>query len=385
MTGVLSFQVTDRDPSGARRGILEVPHGRVETPAFMPVGTQGSVKSLSSADLETLGVQVLLGNAYHLWVRPGDERIARLGGLHRFMAWNGPILTDSGGFQVMSLAHVRRIDDEGVLFRSHLDGTPLRLTPEESVRIQTRLGSDIMMALDECPRLPADRRTLERAVERTTAWALRSLEARTEGRGALFGIVQGGVDDELRQRSLEELQPLPFEGLALGGLSVGEGSEPMRAAVARWAPRMPADRPRYLMGIGRPEDLVEAVHAGMDMFDSVFPTRNARNGGVFTATGSLLLKRADNADDAGPIDEDCRCETCRTYSLAYLRHLYLSREILVNRLATVHNLHHVLELMRGMREAIRRGTFGVWRRDFWRRRGLSGPPPLEADTGTLGR
>lgn len=375
MSAALRFSVTARDPSGARCGLVETRHGSFETPVFMPVGTQGTVKATSVAELEELGAEIILGNAYHLWVRPGADRIARLGGLHRFMGWKRPILTDSGGFQVMSLAELRDVDEEGVRFRSHLDGSPLHLSPEESVRIQRALGSDVMMVLDECPPLPSPRDVVERAVERTTRWAQRCVAERRESDGALFGIVQGGVELDLRQRSLEALTALPFDGFALGGLSVGEDQAATRRVVGACAPSLPEGRPRYLMGVGRPEDIVEAVWRGIDMFDCVLPTRNARNGSLLTRTGRLSIKRAENAEDARPVDETCSCPTCRHHSRAYLRHLWVSNEILASRLNTLHNLHHVLSLMRELRVAIRLGRLAAYREEFWALRGGTPPPP----------
>ncbi|MEM7247126.1 MAG: tRNA guanosine(34) transglycosylase Tgt [Acidobacteriota bacterium] len=373
MSDALSFDVQARDPSGARAGRVTTRHGSFETPVFMPVGTQGTVKGLSSGDLEDLDAGIILGNAYHLWVRPGDERIERLGGLHRFMSWERSILTDSGGFQAMSLAHLRRLDEDGVRFRSHLDGTEMFMSPEESIRIQRRLGSDIMMVLDECPKLPATTEEIRSAVDRTTRWAERCVKERRESDGALFGIVQGGVDLDERQRSLDALVDLPFEGLALGGLSVGEGADDTWRMIAACAPELPEDRPRYLMGVGRPEDLVEAVFHGIDMFDCVYPTRNARNGTLLTSTGHLNIKRAEFTEDLGPIDESCGCRTCARYSRAYLRHLYLSREPLFNRLNTRHNVHQLLQLMRDLREAIVAGTLASFRDAFWAARGATSP------------
>jgi queuine tRNA-ribosyltransferase len=364
----LRFDVHAVD-GGARAGTVTTRHGSFRTPAFMPVGTQATVKAVTPAELESLGAEIILGNAYHLWVRPGHERIARLGGLHRFMGWSRPILTDSGGFQVMSLAALRDVRDEGVHFRSHLDGAALFLSPEECIRIQRALGSDIMMALDECPTLPAPREVVEAAVERTTRWAERCLGEWRADDAALFGIVQGGTDLELRERSLRAITALPFSGYALGGLSVGEDTASMLRAVEACAPELPEAAPRYLMGVGRPEDLVEAVWRGMDMFDCVLPTRNARNGGLLTKTGSLSIKRAEFADDPRPIEEGCGCETCRHFSRAYLRHLYMAGEILSSRLNTVHNLQHVLDLMRGMREAISAGRLASFRDEFWAGRG----------------
>jgi len=361
----LSFEVEANDPSGARAGTVTTRHGSFRTPVFMPVGTLGTVKGVSTEDLETLGAEIILGNAYHLWVRPGDERIERLGGLHRFMNWPHPILTDSGGFQVMSLAHLRKIDEEGVRFRSHLDGAALFLSPEVAIRIQRHLGSDIMMVLDECPKLPASKKQLVDAVDRTTRWAERCLTERKESDGALFGIVQGGADLDERMRSLEALSALPFQGLALGGLSVGEEQATTWRTIGDVAPHMPKDKPRYLMGVGRPEDLVEAVFRGVDMFDCVLPTRNARNGTLFVPGGQINIKGARFAEDTAPLDETCDCYTCQRHSRAYLRHLYLANELLVHRLHAIHNLRFLARLMEGMREAIREGRLADFRGEFW--------------------
>jgi queuine tRNA-ribosyltransferase len=373
VTEPLAFAITARDPSGARAGVVTTRHGTFETPAFMPVGTQATVKAVTPAELLGLGAEIVLGNAYHLWVRPGADRIARLGGLHAFMGWTRSILTDSGGFQVMSLAELRDVTDEGVRFRSHLDGAPLLLTPEGSIRVQRALGADIMMVLDECPALPASREAITGAVARTTHWAERCVRERRPEDGALFGIVQGGAEPDLRERSLREITALPFDGFALGGLSVGEDAARTRAVASLCAPLLPEDRPRYLMGVGRPEDLVEHVWRGIDMFDCVLPTRNARNGALLTPEGSLNVKRAEFADDPRPVDESCACETCRVHSRAYLRHLFLSNEILGSRLNTVHNLHHVLQLMRDLRAAIRAGGLADFRAAFWARRGADPP------------
>ena len=373
----LSFEVEAVDPGGARAGLVTTRHGSFRTPVFMPVGTLGTVKGLSTDDLETIGAEIILGNAYHLWVRPGDERIARLGGLHRFMGWPHPILTDSGGFQVMSLAHLRKLDEEGVHFRSHLDGDALFLSPEVAIRIQRHLGSDIMMVLDECPKLPATPKVLREAVDRTTRWAERCLAERRESDGALFGIVQGGTDLDERARSLESLSAMPFHGLALGGLSVGEDQRATWRVVGEVAPEMPADKPRYLMGVGRPEDLVEAVWRGIDMFDCVLPTRNARNGTLFVPGGQVNIKGARFAEDTGPLDETCDCRACTQHSRAYLRHLYLANELLVHRLHAIHNLRFLARLMEGMREAIRAGRLADFRAEFWALAGKEPPEPGE--------
>jgi queuine tRNA-ribosyltransferase len=359
----VSFEVRARD-GRARLGRLETAHGPVDTPAFMPVGTQGTVKAMTPEELEALGAQCILGNTYHLWLRPGAEVIARLGGLHRFIGWSRAILTDSGGFQVYSLADLREVDDGGVTFRSHIDGSLQRLTPEIAVAAQEALGADIAMAFDQCVRLPAAREELERAVARTTAWAERSLAAHRRKDQALFGIVQGGTERDLRERHIEELTRLPFHGFALGGLSVGESATEMYEAVAHAAPRLPEGRPRYLMGVGLPEDLVVCAGLGIDLFDCVIPTRNARNGQLFTSTGRLVIKNAIYREDERPLDPGCACPTCRRYSRAYLRHLYVSREILAMRLLTAHNLHFYLALMRRVREAIAAGTYARFRAEF---------------------
>jgi len=336
----------------ARRGRLTTPHGVVDTPAFMPVGTRGSVKGLAAREVRETGARMILANTYHLALRPGAERVARLGGLHRFTGWDGPILTDSGGYQVLSLADIRSLDDDGVTFRSHLDGSLLRLTPEEAVRLQEAFGADVAMALDECPPADAPRADAVRAVRRTTEWARRCLAARTRPDQALFGIVQGGVDPELRRAHVEALAAMPFDGLALGGLAVGEGSAAMHATVAAIAPLLPAERPRYLMGVGTPEDIRLAVASGIDLFDCVLPTRNARNAQAFVPGGRLNLRGARFADDAGPLEEGCPCAACRTYSRAYLRHLFSVKEMLGPILLTQHNLTFYARWMERLRAEI---------------------------------
>jgi len=355
----LTFELVATD-GAARRGRMTTPHGVVETPAFMPVGTQGAVKAVTTDELRACGAQIVLGNTYHLSLRPGHELIRELGGLHRFMNWDGPILTDSGGFQVFSMKGLRSLDEDGVTFRSHIDGSLQRLTPESSMGIQAALGSDVAMVLDECPSLPAPPGALEAAAARTTRWARRSRDA-YRGAGAPFGIVQGGTDEALRERSAREIVELDFPGYAIGGVSVGESPESI-AGVARFtAALLPEGRPRYLMGVGRPEDLVEAVASGVDLFDCVMPTRNARNGTLFTSEGKLNIKREAYRADPRPLDPACGCETCRHYSRAYLRHLYVSNEILASRLNTIHNLAFYLGLMSAMCEAISLGTFGTFR------------------------
>jgi queuine tRNA-ribosyltransferase len=359
----VSFRVIAR-AGRARAGVLETAHGPVETPVFMPVGTQASVKALSPDDLERLGVRILLGNTYHLALRPGAERIAALGGLHRFMGYAGAILTDSGGFQVFSfgLRGSRKIDDDGVTFQSHVDGSPQRLTPERAMAIQAALGSDVAMAFDECPPSDAPRAVIEEAMERTTRWARRCLAPAaptltpTE-KQLRFGIVQGGVHLDLRRRHLTEIGAMGFDGLALGGLGVGEAPEVMYEVIAAVAAEMPDDRPRYLMGVGTPADIWTGIGAGLDMFDCVMPTRNARNGQLFVRAGKLNIANAQYRDDPRPVEEGCSCECCRTASRAYLAHLFHAREILYARLATIHNLRHYLDLARRARAAIAAGAF----------------------------
>jgi queuine tRNA-ribosyltransferase len=348
----------------ARRGRLRTPRGSIETPAFMPVGTAGSIKAVTPEEVREAGADIVLANTYHLFLRPGHERIQRLGGLHRFMHWERPILTDSGGFQVFSMSGLTHIDDDGVRFRSYLDGSEKTLTPEISMEVQTALGSDIAMVFDECPPLPADREHLERAVHRTSAWARRCQEA-YRGPGVLFGIVQGGDNRELREESAADLRTLDFPGYAIGGVSVGESPESMIEITRFTADLLPEDRPRYLMGVGRPEDLVRAVGEGIDMFDCVMPTRNARNGTLFTSFGRVNIKRSEYQEDDRPLDPDCRCPVCRSYSRAYLRHLFVSGEMLSGRLNTIHNLYHYQWLMRALREAIENGRYAEFRSSYF--------------------
>ena len=360
--GAFEFEVRGRD-GRARIGRLRTAHGEVQTPAFMPVGTCAAVKAVNTPELRECGAEIILGNTYHLYLRPGHEIVRELGGLHSFMNWPGPILTDSGGFQVFSLARLNRVDEEGVHFQSHLDGSAHLLTPELSMQVQAALGSDVAMVLDVCPALPATREEVQQAVERTTRWARRCREA-WNGEGVPFGIVQGGTFPELRERSAEELCEIGFPGYAIGGVSVGESPESMVATVRATAVLLPEDRPRYLMGVGRPRDLLDAVAAGVDMFDCVMPTRNARNGTLFTSQGRVNIKRAGYRTDERPLDPNCPCEACRCHSRAYLRHLFLCGEILGARLNTLHNLTYYLGLMRRMREAIAAGQFERFRSDF---------------------
>jgi queuine tRNA-ribosyltransferase len=356
----------------ARRGTIHTRRGAIETPAFMPVGTQGTVKGMMPEQLKEIGSQIILGNTYHLYLRPGHERMARFGGLHKFMNWDRPILTDSGGFQVFSLGALRKIDEEGVRFQSHLDGSKHILTPELSIAIQEALGSDIMMVFDECIPHPSTREYISDSTARSTRWAARCKAARTDESAALFGIVQGGMEEDLRQKSVEGLLEIGFDGYALGGLSVGEPAEVMYQVMDWSLPLLPKDHPRYVMGVGTPENLVEAVSRGADMFDCVMPTRNARNGVLFTSFGKVSIKQARFVEDEMPIDPECSCYVCRNYSRAYLRHLYQSNEILSSVLNTTHNLYYYLHLMKRMRDAISEGTFKTFREDFYRKRMSTG-------------
>ncbi len=347
----------------ARAGTYHTPHGPIPTPVFAPVGTQATVKAMRPDELAALGASLVLANTYHLYLRPGDERVRDLGGLHRFMGWDRPILTDSGGFQVFSLSDSRVVDDDGVTFKSHLDGSTLRLTPEKSIAIQENLGADIIMAFDECPP-PKDRATVEAAVARTHAWAARCREAHRRTDQALFGIVQGGVFRDLREASAAYLTSLDFPGYAIGGLAVGESKAEMYAALDWLDPVLPADRPRYLMGVGTPEDLINSVLRGIDLFDCVLPTRIARNGAALVPGGRLNLRNARFADDPAPVLAGCDCYTCSRFSRAYLRHLVKANEILGHILLTTHNLHHLLSLMRQLRAAILSGNVHLVAREL---------------------
>ncbi len=364
MSDVFELEATD---GGARAGRLRLDRGEIRTPAFMPVGTLGTVKALSPDEVEEAGVEIVLGNAYHLYLRPGLDVIRAVGGLHRFMDWEGPILTDSGGFQVFSLARINEVDDDGVTFRSHIDGSRHRLTPERSVEIQSVLGSDIMMALDECPPGEADRPAARRAVERTLRWLRRARDrhARMDDPGLLFPIFQGASHPDLRMESLERTLELgPWPGVAVGGLSVGEPPEVTREILSRCREALPPALPRYLMGVGYPEDLLEAVARGMDMFDCVAPTRNGRNGTAFTSLGRVNVKVARFAEDTRPLDPACGCPCCRRFSRAYLRHLFICDELLGLRLLSLHNVHFLVGLTRRAREAIVAGRFRRWA-DEW--------------------
>ena len=371
----IRFELIARDPeTDARAGLLHTPHGIVETPVFMPVGTQGTVKTLTQQDLEELDVPVILANAYHLYLRPGHELIGRAGGLHTFMNWSRPILTDSGGYQVFSLSQLNNVEEEGVRFQSHLDGSKHLFTPEKVIEIECALGADIIMPLDECTSYPCSREAARRSMELTLKWTRRCLEhlgeiapaSANSGKPALFGIVQGGVFGELRLDCARQLTDLDLPGYAVGGLAVGEPRASMFDVINATLPALPVEKPRYLMGVGLPRDLIEAVGAGLDMFDCVIPTRNARNGMVFTRRGRVRLRNLVLAEDHTPLDEECPCKTCANYTRAYLRHLFQSNEILGLHLATYHNVYFFLQLMREMRQAIVEGRYTVWRSQFLR-------------------
>ncbi|MBY0315150.1 MAG: tRNA guanosine(34) transglycosylase Tgt [Bdellovibrionales bacterium] len=356
--GTFEIQKTEGQ---ARAATLQTAHGEIRTPVFMAVGTRATVKAVSTDELVNNGCQVVLGNTYHLHLRPGEDVIEKMGGLHKFMNWHGPILTDSGGFQVFSLANLRKITEEGVEFRSHIDGSKYFISPEKSIQIQMALGSDIIMAFDECPPWPATEEQLNKAMDITLRWLHRSKAAMTRKESLLFGIAQGGLNEELRIKSIEQITSVDLPGYALGGFSVGEPIDQMHVLVKKVAPYMPAHKPRYLMGVGTPVDLLLAVDSGIDMFDCVLPTRVARNGTLFTSQGKISIKRTEYKEDPSPLDPDCSCETCQNYSKAYLRHLFLSGEILGSRLNTIHNLHFYFELMRKAREAILEGTWSTFR------------------------
>jgi queuine tRNA-ribosyltransferase len=362
--------------TNARLGTIKTQHGEVHTPAFIPVGTQATVKALTPEDLEALGAEIVLCNTYHLYLRPGHELIKSLGGLHRFMHWDHSLLTDSGGFQVYSIAANQKVSEQGISFQSHLDGSRHLLTPELCMDVQTALGVDIMMCLDECVPYPASREYCRSSLELTTRWAERCRERQRGSKQALFGIVQGGMFRDLREKAASDLIAMDFDGYALGGLSVGESTELMREMVGHTAPLLPAHKPRYLMGVGTPGDMVEAVSCGMDLFDCVLPTRNARNGMLFTGSGRIVIKNARHRTEEMPVDPDCGCYTCRHYSRAYLHHLFSAREILSYRLNTIHNLFFYLTLMAAMRKALAEGTFAEFRRGFHagRRNGDDDPP-----------
>ncbi|WP_193190985.1 tRNA guanosine(34) transglycosylase Tgt [Microbulbifer taiwanensis] len=369
----MQFELDTTDGK-ARRGRLRFPRGVVETPAFMPVGTYGTIKGMLPRDVEAIGAQIILGNTFHLMLRPGTEVVKAHGDLHDLMQWSGPILTDSGGFQVFSLGKMRKITEEGVSFQSPVDGSPVFMDPEESMRVQRDLGSDIVMIFDECTPYPATPDEARKSMELSLRWAGRSKQAHGDSPSALFGIVQGGMYPELRDISLRGLTEIGFDGYAIGGLSVGEPKEEMIAVLDHLAHRMPADRPRYLMGVGKPEDIVEAVRRGVDMFDCVMPTRNARNGHLFTAGGVVKIRNAKHRHDTGPLEEGCDCYTCEHFSRAYLHHLDRCGEILGSQLNTIHNLRHYQRLMQGLRDAIAAGELEIFVAEFYRRLGREVPP-----------
>ena len=376
MTQRISFSL-DATDGKARTGVISTPRGDIRTPAFMPVGTAGTVKAMMPESVRATGADILLGNTYHLMLRPTAERIDRLGGLHKFMNWDRPILTDSGGFQVMSLAGLRKLNEEGVTFASHVDGSKHVITPERSMEIQKLLGSDIVMCFDECPALPASDEEVAKSMRMSMRWAQRSRDAFGDRPGhALFGIMQGGVTPELREESAKALIDIGFDGYAIGGLAVGEGQEAM-FGVLEYAPDyLPKDKPRYLMGVGKPDDIVGAVKRGVDMMDCVLPSRSGRNGQVFTRRGAINMKNARHADDPRPLDEHCTCPACSQYSRAYLHHVYRSHEMISGMLLTWHNLHYFQDIMQGMRDAIAAGTFAQWEAQFHAMRAEGDIAPL---------
>ena len=376
MTVPFSFDLQSTDGS-ARTGVMRTQRGDIRTPAFMPVGTAATVKAMMPESVRATGADILLGNTYHLMLRPTAERIARLGGLHKFMNWDRPILTDSGGFQVMSLAGMRKLTEEGVVFQSHYDGSKHNLTPERSMEIQALLGSDIVMCFDECPALPADRTRLEDSMQMSMRWAKRSRAAFGDRPGhALFGIQQGGLDEDLRKQSADALQDIGFEGYAVGGLAVGEGQEAMFGCLDFAPDQLPTQKPRYLMGVGKPDDIVGAVKRGIDMMDCVLPSRSGRTGQIFTRTGVLNIKNARHADDPRPLDEGCRCPACSNYSRAYLHHVFRSQEMISGMLLTWHNLTYFQDIMAGMRDAIATQSFAAWEADFHAGRAQGDIDPL---------
>ncbi len=376
MTDRFSFQLNATDGK-ARTGAISTPRGAIRTPAFMPVGTAATVKAMLPESVAATGADILLGNTYHLMLRPTAERIARLGGLHKFMNWDKPILTDSGGFQVMSLAGLRKLTEKGVTFKSHIDGSSHHLTPERSMEIQALLGSDIVMCFDECPALPADRDRIKSSMDLSMRWAQRSRDAFGDRPGhALFGIQQGGLEQDLREESAQALRAIEFDGYAVGGLAVGEGQEAMFGVLDFAPDQLPEDKPRYLMGVGKPDDIVGAVKRGIDMMDCVLPSRSGRTGQVFTRHGVVNIKNARHADDPRPLDEACTCPACANYSRAYLHHVFRSQEMISGMLLTWHNLHYFQEIMAGMRDAISAGTFAAWEADFHSTRAQGDIDPL---------
>ncbi|WP_171207583.1 MULTISPECIES: tRNA guanosine(34) transglycosylase Tgt [unclassified Ruegeria] len=376
MTNRFSFELKATDGK-ARTGVIQTPRGEVRTPAFMPVGTAATVKAMLPESVRATGADILLGNTYHLMLRPTAERIDRLGGLHKFMNWDRPILTDSGGFQVMSLAGLRKLTEKGVTFKSHIDGSKHELTPERSMEIQRLLGSDIVMCFDECPALPADRDRLTESMRLSMRWAQRSRDAFGDRPGhALFGIMQGGLEQDLREESAEALTSIGFDGYAVGGLAVGEGQAAMFDCLDYAPDFLPKDKPRYLMGVGKPDDIVGAVARGIDMMDCVLPSRSGRTGQVFTRRGVVNIKNARHADDPRPLDEDCTCPACTSYSRAYLHHVFRSNEMIAGMLLTWHNLHYFQEIMQDMRDAVSAGTFEAWQAQFHAQRAQGDIEPL---------
>ncbi len=376
MAELFNFEMTARDGK-ARTGVIHTPRGDIRTPAFMPVGTAATVKAMMPESVRATGADILLGNTYHLMLRPSAERIDRLGGLHKFMNWERPILTDSGGFQVMSLAGLRKLTEQGVTFKSHIDGSRHELTPERSMEIQRLLGSDIVMCFDECPALPADRDRIAESMRLSMRWAERSREAFGDRPGhALFGIQQGGLEKDFREESAEALKNIGFDGYAVGGLAVGEGQEAMFSCLDYAPDMLPEDKPRYLMGVGKPDDIVGAVARGIDMMDCVLPSRSGRTGQAFTRHGVVNIKNARHQDDPRPLDEACTCPACRSYSRAYLHHVFRSQEMISGMLLTWHNLHYFQDIMAGMREAIATGTFAAWQKQFHEMRAEGDIEPL---------
>ena len=372
----ITYQI-DATDGRARTGQINTPRGEIRTPAFMPVGTAATVKAMMPSSVRETGADILLGNTYHLMLRPTAERIDRLGGLHKFMNWDRPILTDSGGFQVMSLASLRKLTERGVTFKSHIDGSKHEITPERSMEIQKLLGSDIVMCFDECPALPADRTRIAESMQMSMRWAQRSKDAFGDRPGhALFGIQQGGLEQDLRQQSAEALREIGFDGYAVGGLAVGEGQEAMFDCLDYAPEQLPEDKPRYLMGVGKPDDIVGAVARGIDMMDCVLPSRSGRTGQVFTRMGVLNIKNARHADDPRPLDENCGCPACQSYSRAYLHHVFRSQEMISSMLLTWHNLRYYQDIMAGMRTAIAAGTFTQWQADFHNTRAQGDIDPL---------
>ena len=376
MTQRFSFDLHATDGK-ARTGAINTPRGVIRTPAFMPVGTAATVKAMLPESVAATGAAILLGNTYHLMLRPTAERIAALGGLHKFMNWDKPILTDSGGFQVMSLAGLRKLTEEGVTFKSHIDGSRHHLSPERSMEIQALLGSDIVMCFDECPALPADRDRIKSSMDLSMRWAQRSRDAFGDRPGhALFGIQQGGLEQDLRAQSAQALQAIGFDGYAVGGLAVGEGQEAMFGVLDYAPDQLPVDKPRYLMGVGKPDDIVGAVKRGIDMMDCVLPSRSGRTGQAFTRHGVVNIKNARHQDDPRPLDEACTCPACRGYSRAYLHHVFRANEMISGMLLTWHNLHYFQQIMAGMRDAISAGSFAAWEADFHRQRAQGDIDPL---------